>query len=68
MLQVGKFGRGKQVRASMVPAALAAINKTTSLATHQQQLKEVGTNSFLFAISEMLAGFEKEDPDYNLNV
>jgi hypothetical protein len=63
MLQEGKFGRGCQVRSAMVSAALAAINKTISLATNNQPLKEVGTNNFLFAISDTtLAGFAKEDP------
>jgi hypothetical protein len=62
MLRVGEFGRVKQVRAATVSAALAAINKTISLATKAQPLKEVGANLFLFAISETLAGFAKEDP------
>jgi hypothetical protein len=62
MLRAGKFRQGKQVRASTVSAALAAINKTISLATRQQPLKEEGSNGFLVAIAETLAGFEKEDP------
>jgi hypothetical protein len=41
---------------------LTAINKTIFLATRQQPLKETGTNVFLFAITETLAGFKKEDP------
>jgi hypothetical protein len=62
MVREGKFGHGRKVRASTVSAALAAINKTISLATRQQPLKENGTSNFLFAISETISGFAKEDP------
>jgi hypothetical protein len=62
MVREGKFGHGRQVRATTVSAALAAINKTISLATRQQPLKENGTSNFLFAIAETISGFAKEDP------
>jgi hypothetical protein len=62
MVREGHYGYGRQVRASTVSAALAAINKTILLAINKDPLKIEGTNNFIPIISQTLQGWAKDDP------
>ena len=61
-IRVGRYGGGRQVRASTVSAALAAVNTSIALAIDQQPLKVQGSKEFIPVIAQTLSGWRKEDP------
>ena len=59
----GYYGRGRQITAPAVNTAITAVGTTIALATGHNPTKMVGAQDKLVPrLTQMLAGFKKEDP------